>query len=141
MNVIMIPKPGKDHTFPLSYRPISLLSCLSKLLKKWLLTRIAPYLTAHNIIPAHKFGYRERHGTIEQVTRITSEVRTAFEHREYCSAIFLDIIQAFDRVWLKGLMHKNITLLPENNNKLLELHLYYRVFDVRFNATTSNQYR
>jgi len=28
----MIPKPGKDHTIPSSYRPISILSCLSKLL-------------------------------------------------------------------------------------------------------------
>jgi len=32
--IIMIPKPGKDHTIPSSYRPISLLSCLSKLFEK-----------------------------------------------------------------------------------------------------------
>jgi len=29
--VVMIPKPEKDQTIPSSYRPISLLSCLSKL--------------------------------------------------------------------------------------------------------------
>jgi len=97
--IIMIPKPGKDHTIPSSYRPISLLSCLSKLFEKCLLTRITPYLGAHNVIPAHQFGFRQNHGTIEQVNRITSEMRTAFEHREYCSAIFLDVSQAFDRVW------------------------------------------
>jgi len=66
---IMIPKPGKDHTIPSSYRPISLLSCLSKLFEKCLLTRIIPYL----------FGFRQNHGTIEQVNRITSEIRTGLK--------------------------------------------------------------
>jgi len=102
----MIPKPGKDHTIPSSYRPISLLSCLSKLFEKRLLTRIIPYLGAHNVIRAHQFGFRQNHGTIEQVNRIKSEIRTALEHRKYCSAMFLDVSQAFDRVWIDGLMHK-----------------------------------
>ncbi|KAH8349319.1 hypothetical protein KR084_003987, partial [Drosophila pseudotakahashii] len=133
-------KPKKDHTIPSSYRPISLLSCLSKLLEKCLLTRITPYLREQNLIPAHQFGFRESHGTIEQVNRITSEIRTAFEHREYCSAIFLDVSQAFDRVWLEGLMHKIITLMPENTHKLLKSYLYHRVFEVRCNTTTSNEY-
>jgi len=96
--IVMIPKPGKDHRVPSSYRPISLLSCLSRLFEKCLLTRIIPYLEAQNVIPAHQFCFRQNHGTIEQVNRILSEIRTAFEHREYCSAIFLDVSQAFDRV-------------------------------------------
>lgn len=32
--IIMIPKPGKDHTVPSSYRPISLLPCTYKTLRK-----------------------------------------------------------------------------------------------------------
>ena len=138
--IIMIPKPGKDHTMPSSYRPISLLPCMSKLFEKCLLLRIIPYLRAHNVIPAHQFGFREKHGTIEQVNRITSEVRTAFEHREYCSAIFLDVSQAFDRVWLDGLMHKIKTTLPVYTHKLLESYLYYRVYAVRCNVTTSDDH-
>jgi len=118
--IIMIPKPGKDHTIPSSYRPISLLPCLSKLFEKCLLTRIIPHLRRHNTIPTHQFGFREKHGTIEQVNRITSEIRTAYEHREYCSAIFLDVSQAFDRVWLEGLMHKIKSTLPVYTHKPLE---------------------
>jgi len=112
----IITKPGKDPTIPSSYRPISLLSCLFKLLEKCLLTPIIPFLAAHNVIPAHKFGFRQNYGTIEQVNRITSEICTAFEHREYCRAIFLDVSQAFDRVWLDGLMHKikhNCLIAPQ----------------------------
>jgi len=107
----------------------NLISCLSKLLEKRLLTRITPYLRTHNVIPAHQFGFRERHGTIEQVNRITSKIRTAFEHRDYCRAIFLNVFQAFDI----------ITLLPEYTQKLFESYFYHRVFAVKCNTTTSNQ--
>jgi len=57
-----------------------------------------------------------------------SEISTAFTNREYCSAIFLHVSQAFDRVWIKGLMHQIITLLPENTHMLLEWYRYHRVF-------------
>lgn len=139
--IIMIPKPGKDHTVPSSYRPISLLSCLSKLFEKCLLSlTITPFLNTHNTIPAHQFGFREKHGTIEQVNRITSEIRNAFEKREYCSAIFLDVSQAFDRVWLDGLMYKIKTTLPNNTHKLLESYLYNRKFVVRCNTAISDEH-
>jgi len=55
---------------------------MSKLVEKCLISRIIPYL-ARNVIPAHQFDFHQNHGTIEQVNRITSEIRTAFEHREY----------------------------------------------------------
>jgi len=70
-------------------------------------------------------------GTIEQVNGITSEIRTAFEHREYCSAIFLNVSQALDREWVDGLMHKIKKHLPDYTHKLLESYLYNRTFAVR----------
>lgn len=136
--IIMIPKPGKDKTSPASYRPISLLTCLSKLFEKVLLLRLTPYIKQGNIIPSHQFGFRQKHGTIEQVNRITSEIRTTFEHREYCSALFLDVAQAFDRVWLDGLMFKIVQMLPQNTHKLLESYLYKRIFSVRCNNSVSH---
>jgi len=64
---------------------------------------------------------------MEPSTRITSEICTAFEHREYCTAIFLDVAQAFDREWL----------LPQNTHSLLKTYLYNRVFAIRCNTSTS----
>jgi len=65
----MIAKPEKDHTIPTLYRPVSLLSCLSKLLEKCVLTRINTYPRIQEGIPSHQFGFREKQGTTEFVTR------------------------------------------------------------------------
>ena len=53
------------------------------------------YLDTENAIPTHWFGFREKHGTVEQVERVTGEIRKCFEQKKYCSAIFLDVAQAF----------------------------------------------
>jgi len=137
--IIMIPKPEKDKTQP-SYRPISLLTCLSKLFEKGLLLRISPHLKTHNTLPSYQFDFPAKHGAIEQVNRITTEIRTAFEHREYCTALFLDVAQAFDRVWLDGLMFKINKLLPQNIHKLLKSYLDKRVFAVRCSSSTSSDF-
>jgi len=132
--VIMILKPGKDPTLASSYRPISLLPCLSKLFEKVLLAKLFPYLQANNIIPSHQFGFREKHGTVEQVNRVTNEIRTAFENREYCSASFLDVAQAFDRVWHEGMVFKIRQSLPLNVHAVLESYLENRQFRVKHNS-------
>ena len=82
----MILKPGKDLTVPSPYRPINLLSCLSKRFKKVLQMKIMSILNDRNIVPVHQFGFREKHGTIEQVNRLTGEIRKSFELKKYCSA-------------------------------------------------------
>ena len=47
-----------------------------------------------NIIPNHQFGFRKKHGTVEQVHRITNEIKSALEEKSICVGIFLDISQA-----------------------------------------------
>ena len=68
--VIMIPKPGKPPNIITSYRPISLLPVLSKLLEKMFQARLMPIINRKELIPKHQFGFRESHSTIDQVHRI-----------------------------------------------------------------------
>lgn len=125
--VTMIPKPGKDITKAASYRPISLLPTISKLFEKIILHKMMPEIT--KIIPPHQFGFQAKHGTIEQVHRITSEIRKAFEEKKYCSALFLDVAQAFDKVWHDGLLYKIRCKLPQLF-PLLTSYLSNRKFQV-----------
>jgi len=115
-------------------RPISLISCLSKLFEKCALT----WINTYQRIP--QFGFREKHGTIEHVNRITSEIRNTFEKREYCTAIFIDVSQAFDRVWLEGLMYKIRTMLIYNTHMLLESYLYNIKFAVTCTTVITDKF-
>jgi hypothetical protein len=111
--VILIPKPGKPQLDAASYRPISLLPVMSKLFEKLLIKRLKPIIERKTLIPNHQFGFRGKHLTIDQVHKITNIIEIALEDKKVCSAIFMDVAQAFDKVWHEELNHKLRTILPK----------------------------
>lgn len=135
----MIKKPDKPAEEVTSYRPISLLPVISKLFEKLLLKRILPLVEGD--LPLHQFGFRQKHSTIDQVHRVAAIINKALEEKQYCSAIFLDVAQAFDRVWHEGLIHKLSHLLPGNVCRLLESYLSRRQFRVAHEETHSAFHR
>lgn len=138
--IIMIPKPGKPPHEVTSYRPISLLPILSKLFEKLFLKRLAPILHDKSIIPDHQFGFRREHSTIEQIHRVINEIEDDIETSQYCSAVFLDILQAFDKVWHLGLLYKLKVTLPQPYYLLLRSYLTSRIFQVKFEEQFSHFY-
>lgn len=134
--IIMLKKPDKPAEQITSYRPISLLPTISKLFEKLLLKRLKPLIN----IPDFQFGFRNNHSTIDQVHRVTTMIERAFEERKYCPAVFLDVSQAFDRVWHQGLIHKMSKLLPRNYCQLLESYLSGRKFRVAHEEAFSGFY-
>ncbi|CAH2092754.1 unnamed protein product [Euphydryas editha] len=129
--IIMIYKPGKPAHETSSYRPISLTPVLSKLWEKIFLVRLSKCINERDIIPQHQFGFRKHHLTVEQVHRVYDSIRHCLETKQYCSAAFLDIQQAFDRVWHKGLLCKVKKLLPHPIYSTISSYLENRVFFVK----------
>ena len=121
-----------------SYRPISLLPTLSKLFEKLFLRRLKPIIERNNLIRSHQFGFRHHHSTIDQVYRITNVIESALEKRQVCSAVFLDISQAFDKVWHLGLLYKLRCHLPSSYCDLLESYLTDRFFRIKQDDVYSN---
>lgn len=136
--IILIAKPGKPPDAVTSYRPISLLPVLSKLFEKLFLRRLRPWLIENNIVPDHQFGFREQHGTVEQVHRVVAEIGKCLEEKKYCSAAFLDVSQAFDRVWHKGLLFKLKKCLPHVFFTVLKSYLTGRYFQIKINSETTS---
>jgi len=130
--VILIPKPGKPQEEVASYRPISLLPCMSKLFEKMLLKRLKPILLEKKLIPDHQFGFRAEHSTIEQVHRIVKVIQEALEEKKYCSALFMDIAQAFDKVWHVGLQYKIKQLFPQDFYRILKSYLSERFCIIKY---------
>ena len=89
-------------------------------------------------IPSHQFGFRKAHSKIQQCHRITDKINKAFEEHKYCSAVFLDVSQAFDIVWHQDLLYKFKQTLPGGYLNILQSYLSDRYFSVSLNNKTSS---
>jgi hypothetical protein len=118
--IIMIHKHGKNPMEVSSYRPISLLPTISKVLEKLILKEINKDLNPQDWIPNNQFGFRQDHSTVQQCHRITDVINKAKENQQYCTAASLDISQAFDKVWHPGLLFKIKRILPSSSFNLLK---------------------
>jgi len=138
--IILIPKPNKPPESVTSYRPISLLPTLSKVFEKILLKRLLPLATEAKIIPDTQFGFKPNHSTIHQLHRVVDTISSSLEKKQYCAAAFLDVSQAFDRVWHDGLLFKLKKFLPAPYFLLIKSYLSDRTFVVRQNSSYSNYF-
>ena len=129
--VIMIPKPGKPINEVKSYRPISLLPIISKLFEKLFLRRMKRIIERKQLVPDYQSGFRNKHATVDQVHRITDVIERSLEEKKICSAVFLDVAQAFDKVWHDGLIMKLKRCLPVQYVQLLESYISQRTFRVK----------
>ncbi|KAL4144108.1 hypothetical protein QTP88_006338 [Uroleucon formosanum] len=146
--IILIKKPGKNKSNPDSYRPISLLTSLSKIFEKVIHTRLLNYLNSAEVIPKFQFGFRPNHSTIQQLFRITEHISNSFEKHCHTGAVFIDVSKAFDKVWHEGAAV--IVHLPSNTNSLKEIVGYALLrillkflftlfsFDIKQEATSVN---
>ena len=135
--VVLILKPGKAPQSANSYRPISLLPLLSKVMEIIILKRLDHIIQEKNIIPDHQFGFRKQHSTVEQVNRVYSIARSALEKGQYCTAVFIDVSQAFDKVWHPGLLYKLKEIFPLNLWSLLYSYLKDRHFMVKYKSCST----
>lgn len=130
--VCPIPKPGANLTFPESYRPISLLSCLSKVTERFIYNRLNSFLNTNNILIPEQFGFRSQHSTTHQLLRVVEFASEGLNKKKPTGALFLDVAKAFDRITHIGLIYKLIKL--EMQDALIHLihnYLCDRQFTVR----------
>jgi len=114
-----------------SYRPISLLLLLSKIFERLLITRTHAAMPKDELLPLHQFGFREGHSTIHQCHRIVNHIMDSLEEKKMCASMFLDIEQAFDKVWHQGLLYKLRKKLPDQIFLILNSHINDRYFQVK----------
>ena len=139
--VIAIKKPNKQSHSPSSYRPISLLSSISKILEKVIKDKILTYVENNNILPPQQFGFRKEHNTMHPLLRIRNLVKSNFSNQKSTGMILLDIKAAFDSVWHDGLIHKLISLkFNDNIIKIIQSFLSLRSFRVHIGDKASSIY-
>ena len=102
--VIPIPKPGKDHSDPNNYRPISLTSCVCKTLERMINDRLVWFLEHNKILTDIQCGFRKRKSTIDHLVRLESFIRDAFLNKQEVVSIFFDLEKAYDTTWKYGIL-------------------------------------
>jgi hypothetical protein len=76
---------------------------------------------------------------VQQCHHITDFINKAKENQQYCTAAFLDVSQAFHKVWHPGLLFKIKRILPSNYCNLLKSYLKERQFEREFSGETSSR--
>lgn len=104
--ILSFPKPNKPPGLESSYRPISLTSCVGKLMEKVVNYRLTHVLENNKMLPPHQYGFRHMHSTTDALIRVTSDIHLAFRQGNSVLAVFLDIHKAYDRTWRCGVMHE-----------------------------------
>ncbi|GFU76628.1 probable RNA-directed DNA polymerase from transposon BS [Trichonephila clavipes] len=97
--VFPIKKQGKNSKSPSSYRPISLLSILSKITEHIILNRLRNFTDSINYINPNQYGFTRHLSTYHPLLRLTEKITSGFQRGRSTGAVFLDIQKAFDRVW------------------------------------------
>ena len=76
---LVLRKPGLDEASPSSYRPISNLSIISKLLHRLIVQQFVAYLNASRLLPATESGFRRGHSTETAIIRVLSDLLDAVD--------------------------------------------------------------
>ena len=95
--VIPLFKKG-DSLDTSNYRPISLLSTISKILEKIIFIRTINFLQFHNVFTNSQFGFRKKHSTIHALLNFVDKVAHTIDEYSHMIGIFLDFSKAFDTI-------------------------------------------
>ena len=110
-SIIPIHKMGKPLDSPASFRPISLTSCVSKLFKSIILSRLLFFLKSNSILSPRQAGFRPGRSTLDQILYLSQSISNGFNKPRPGSRTILstiDFSKAFDSVWHPALFHKLI---------------------------------
>jgi len=103
--VISLHKKG-DENNPSNYRPISILTCFSKIIEKLIHKRLSNFLDKNNTIVCQKYGFQKGIFTAHVILDIITTSFDNIHNSKYTGIFFLDLQKVFDTVCHKILLAK-----------------------------------
>ena len=91
-------KINLDSSDVRSYRPISNLSVLSKLLERLVAQQLKAHLDSSGLFPRLQSAYRANHSTETAVLKVLSDILLAIDDGNLSALVMLDLSAAFDTV-------------------------------------------
>ena len=83
---------------PKNYRPITLLSCISKVFEGFVRDQLQSHCLLNDALPDEQFGFLPKRSAVWQLLSIVNEWEKALDNGIFTHTCFLDMAKAFDRV-------------------------------------------
>lgn len=99
--IIPLPKPTSKNPEPDSFRPISLTSCLAKVLERIINRRLITELESNERLDKRQHAFRSGRGTDTYLAELERSLPTTDEHSLIAS---LDLSKAYDTTWRHGIL-------------------------------------
>ena len=94
----IIKKLGLDCNSLSSYRPISQLPFLSKILERIVALQLTDHLISNNLEEPHSSAYRSMHSTESALLKVLSDIRISANAGKVTLLVLLDLSAAFDTI-------------------------------------------
>ena len=125
-----------------NYRPISVITSLTKIFEKCFNNRMTAFLSKYNLISTQQYGSVRERSTTDAMYKLVSTVMAHLNNKRKCITAFLDLEKAFDTVSHAKLMN----ILPKygirgTSLKLVENYLEDRFQVVKINGVVSEKLR
>jgi len=105
-----------DKSMVSNYRPISILSTISKVFEKLMCRRLMEYLDKNEILKNNQFGFRKMRCTSDAVLEFLNDANMSLDARCQFLTVCLDLSKAFDTIdhWtlIRKLAHVGVRGLP-----------------------------
>lgn len=129
-----------DRANVCNYRPISVLSALSKILEKIINRSLVGFLETNKIISENQFGFRRSRSTEDAIGSLVKHAVKEIDEMQKCVGIFLDLSKAFDTVSVPLLLNKLETVgIRGNVLNILADYLTNRTQSTKIGTYVSQQ--
>ena len=99
-------KKGLDHMSSGSYRPISILNTISKVIERLVLGRLKQHIQESGSFDVLQSAYRTGHSTETALVSVLDSLFTTIDNKKITVSIGLDISAAFDTISLEILLQR-----------------------------------
>ena len=105
--IIPLKKPNKEtYTIAKSWRPISLLATLGKVLESVVAERISHAVETHGLLPTNHFRARKQRSAEQALVLLQEQIYTAWRGRRVLSLISFDVKGAYNGVCKERLLQR-----------------------------------
>ena len=97
---------SKEHCLENNYRPISLLTTISKILEKIMYHCVYTFLQVTGQIYSNQYGFCANHSYEHAVGQVIGTAIKSLENHQYVACVLFDLSKAFDTIDHEIFLHK-----------------------------------